>query len=83
MDASIDNLIIEHLEGLRSEVQTLRSEMHSEFRDVKQHPASVETTIVAAQHEAADLRGDSVRRQVSLDSLLERSQRIEKRLERS
>ena len=47
MDESIDNLIIEHLKGLRSEVQTLRSEMHSEFRDVKHRLASVETTIVA------------------------------------
>ena len=57
MEESIDNLIIEHLKGLRSEVQTLRSEMHSEFRDVKHRLTSVETTIVSAKHEAADIRG--------------------------
>ena len=45
MDESTDNLIVEHLKGLRSEVQTLRSKMHSEFMDVKHRLASVETTI--------------------------------------
>ena len=83
MDANIDNLIIEHLKGLRSEVQTLRSEMHSEFKDVKQRLASVEGAMVGVKHETADIRGDFVRQQVSIDSLLERIQRIERRLELS
>ena len=48
MDERVDNLIIEHLKGLRSEVQTLRAEMHSEFRDVKHRLVSVETTMVGA-----------------------------------
>ena len=81
--ADIDNLIIEHLKGLRSDVQTMRTEMHSEFKDVKQRLASVETSIVAAKHESADIRGDYVRQQVSIDSLLERIQRLERRLELS
>ena len=67
--------------GLRSEVQTLRAEMHSEFRDVKHRLVSVETTMVALKHESADIRGDYVRQQVSLDSLNERIQRLERRLE--
>ena len=46
MDESIDNVIIEHLKGLRSEVQTLRGEMHSEFKYVKHRMASVEAMIV-------------------------------------
>jgi ElaB/YqjD/DUF883 family membrane-anchored ribosome-binding protein len=61
LDESIDNPIIEHLKHLRSEVQTLRSEMHSEFRDVKHRLASVDTTIVATKHEAAHSRCDYVR----------------------
>ena len=70
--AEIDKLINEHLKGLRSDVQTTRTEMHLEFRDVKQRLASVESSIVAAKHESADIRGDPVRQQVSVDSLLER-----------
>ena len=83
MDESIDNVIIEHLKGLRSEVQTMRGEMHSEFKDVKHRLASVETMIVASKHESADIRGDYVRQQVSIDNLLERIQRLERRLELS
>ena len=70
--AEIDKLINEHLKGLRSDLQTRRTEMHSEFRDVKQRLASVESSIVAAKHESADIRGGPVRQQVSVDSLLER-----------
>ena len=84
MNENIDSPIIEqHLKGLRSEVQTLRNEMHSEFRDVKLRLASVETSMVGVKHESADIRGDVVRQQVSVDSLLERIQRLEKRLDLS
>jgi len=83
MDEGIDSLIIGYLKGLRSDVQSLRSEIHAEFRDVKLRLASVETAIVGAKHESADIRGDFVRQQVSLDSLLERIQRVERRLELS
>ena len=32
---NVDNLIIEHLRGLRSEVAGMRTEVQSEFKDVK------------------------------------------------
>lgn len=83
MDEGIDHLIIEPLKGLRSDVQSLRSEMHAEFRDVRLRLSSVETAIVGAKHESADIRGDFVSQQVSLDGLLERIRRIERRLELS
>lgn len=83
MAEQIDNGIIEHLKALRSDVQTLRTEMHLEFKDVKLRLSSVETAIVSMKHELADTRGDYGRRQVSIDSLVERIQRIEKRLELS
>ena len=83
VDEYIDTLIIENAKGIRREVQTLRGEMHSAFRDPKHRLASVETTNIAAKHESADIRGDYVRQQVSLDNLLERIQRLEKRRELS
>lgn len=33
------------------------------------------------KHESADIKGDYVRQQISLDNLVERIQRIEKRLD--
>ncbi len=41
MSDNVESLILEHLKGLRSEVQTVRTEMHTEFKDVKQRIASV------------------------------------------
>lgn len=35
MIENVENLILEMLKGLRNEVQTVRSEMHDEYRDVK------------------------------------------------
>ena len=81
MDEYIDTLIIENVKGIRREVQTLRGEMHSAFQDVKHRRAGIETTVVAAKQESADIRGDYVRQRVSLDNLLERIQRLEKRRE--
>lgn len=81
MSDNVESLILEHLKGLRTEAQTLRSEMHVEFKDVKHRIASVETVIVGMKHESADIKGDYVRHQVSLDNLIERIQRIGKRLD--
>jgi hypothetical protein len=35
MSENVENLVLEHLRGLRSDIQALRAEMHSEFKDVK------------------------------------------------
>ncbi len=83
MADSVDDFVIEHLKALRSDVQTLRTEMHVEFKDVKLRLASVETAFVSIKHEMANGRGDYVRQQISIGSLVERIQRIEKRLELS
>ena len=68
------------LKALRSDVLTVRSGMHVEFKDVKHRLASVETAIVGMKHELADVKGDYVRQQVNIDGRIERTQRIEKRL---
>ena len=40
MTDNIDNLLLEHLRGLRNDVASLRKEMHEEFRDLKQRLVS-------------------------------------------
>lgn len=75
------NLILKHLRILRSEIQTLRTEMHTEFKDVKLRMSGIENAMVSVKHDSADIRGDYVRQQISIDNIVERIQRIEKRLE--
>lgn len=58
MAGQVDNVIIEHLKALRSDVQTLRSEKHVEFEDTKLRLSSVDSAIVSMKQEFADTRGD-------------------------
>ena len=81
MSDNIENLLLEHLRQLRSDIASLRTEMHEEFRDVKLRLGSVETAVVAVRRDATDQMGDVVRQQLRIDQLAERLERIERRLE--
>ena len=47
MTENVENLILEHLRVLRSEIKTMRTEMHSEFKDVKLCMSSIENAMVS------------------------------------
>ncbi len=47
MTDNVENLILEHLRVLRSEIQTMRTEMHTEFKDVKLRMSSIENAMVS------------------------------------
>lgn len=81
MTENVDNLVLEHLRALRSDVQTLRTEMHSEFKDVKYRLSSLELAMSGVKRDQAESLGDYARQQIGIDNLVERIQRIEQRLE--
>ena len=81
MSENIENLILEHLRVLRNEMASMRTEMHEEFRDVKLRLGSIESALVSVRRDAADQMGDVVRQQLRIDQLVERLERIERRLE--
>ena len=81
MSENIENLVLEHLRALRTEVAGLRTEMHEEFREVKLRLGSVETAVVAVRRDSADQMGDVVRQQLRIDQLAERLDRLERRME--
>lgn len=83
MTENVENLILEMLKSLRNEVQTVRSEMHTEFRDVKLRLVSLERGQAKGHADYADLYGDHARQQAAIDRLVERIERVEKRLELS
>ena len=78
---NVEHILVEHLKGLRSDIAGLRSEMHTEFRDVKARLSHLEASIAGARRDGALAAEDFARQQVSIDALVERIQRIEKRLE--
>jgi chromosome segregation ATPase len=80
---NVENLIIEHLRALRSEIQTFRTEMQGEFRDVKARLSTLEVALSGVKRDQAESLADYARQQMSLDQIVERIQRIERRLELS
>ncbi len=77
MGENVENLILEHLRGLRSG----QDRMENELREIKARITSLEAGVAGFRRDTAHDRDDIVRQQVSLDQLNERIQRIEKRLE--
>ena len=78
---NVENIVIGHLKSLRSEVATMRSDMQAEFKDVKARLSHLDASMAGVRRDGALSAEDFARQQISIDSLVERIQRIEKRLE--
>lgn len=79
MAENIDNIIIEHLKAIRVDI----AEVKADTADIKQRLHSMDMSVIDLRRNDVHLYEDSARQQVSLDTLLERIKRIEKRLELS
>lgn len=72
-----DNLVLEHLRHIRSRVDQIADDI----TDLKQRISGLESAMVLVKREVAYGDETDARQQVSLDRLIERIQRIERRLE--
>jgi len=79
MTDDIDNLILEHLRHIRGRVDQLAEDM----TDIKHRMTSLETGMALVKREVVAGDDTDARQQVSLDRLVLRIERIEKRLELS
>ena len=76
---STDNLVIEHLRAIRTEIAAVKSDT----ADTRQRVISIETSIVDMRRNVVHVFEDFAHQQLTMDKLLDRVQRIEKRLELS
>ncbi|TAJ77050.1 MAG: hypothetical protein EPO42_11050 [Gallionellaceae bacterium] len=81
MSDNVENLVLEQLKALRSEILTFRSENQSEFSEIKHRLSRVESGIAGMRGENAGTQEDVYRQQAVIDTIKERLQRIERRLE--
>lgn len=81
MSENVDNLVLEQLRALRNEILAFRSENQSEFSEIKHRLTRVESSIASMRGENVGTQEDVYRQQGVIDSIKERLQRIEKRLE--
>lgn len=77
MGENVENLILEHLRGMRSSQERIENEL----REIKNRITSVEAGVAGIRRDSAHDNDKIVSQQVGLDQLAERLERIEKRLE--
>ncbi len=77
MSESVDSLVLEYLRHIRGRVDQIAEDMF----DVKHRLSSLETAMVLVKREVASGDETDARQQVSLDRLVERIARIERRLD--
>ena len=79
MTDNVENLIVEHLRHIRGRVDQIAEDM----TDIKHRMTSLEAGMALVKREVAAGDDTDARQQVSLDRLVQRIERIEKRLELS
>ena len=77
MADNVENLILEHLRGMRGSQERVEHEL----REIKNRITSLEAGVAGIRRDSAHDNDKIVSQQVGLDQLAERVERIEKRLE--
>jgi outer membrane murein-binding lipoprotein Lpp len=77
MSDNVNNIVLEHLGHIRSRVDQIADDMS----DLKHRMSSLESAMVSVKHEVAHGDETDARQQVTLDKIIDRIQRIERRLE--
>jgi chromosome segregation ATPase len=74
---STDNLIIEHLKAIRTEIASVKADT----TDTRQRIGSIETSLLDMRRNVVHVFEDIAHQQLTMDKMLDRAQRIEKRLD--
>ncbi|WP_058558336.1 hypothetical protein [Thiohalocapsa sp. ML1] len=77
MTADIESLVLEHLRHIRGRVD----QIGDDITDLKHRMSSLETAMVGVKRELTHGDETDARQQVSLDRIVERIERIERRLD--
>jgi hypothetical protein len=77
MTDNIESLVLEHLRHIRGRVDQIADDMS----ELKHRMSSLESSMVMVKHEVAHGDETDARQQVTLDKIMDRIQRIEKRLD--
>lgn len=77
------NIIIEHVKALRGEMEAFKAEVHQDQDDIKQRLTSIERGLLRGREDTAQVQEEVYRQQASLDAIVKRIERIERRLELS
>lgn len=81
MNDNVENLVIEQLKALRNEIKDFRNNYERDASDIKHRLTRVEEGITGLRKENIGVQEDIYRQQTTIDTINERINKIEKRLE--
>ncbi len=81
MTSETDNLILEHLRQLRNDITNFRQQVTDDMADIKNRLSGVESGMALVTREFSFSQETDARQQVSIDKIVARIERIERRLE--
>jgi len=81
MTDDVANLVLKQLRGPRTDIQGLREEVHAEFKGLKLRLSSLEGAAVGSGRDTATTQEDVYRQQGRIDQIIERLERVERRLD--
>jgi septal ring factor EnvC (AmiA/AmiB activator) len=81
MSRETDNLIIEHLKGLRNEIGDSRTEVTQKLDDITLRVSSLESHVAALRRDIALIHEDIAVTHLRLDHIEKRVEQIERRLD--
>ncbi|MHB0887245.1 hypothetical protein [Acidithiobacillus sp.] len=81
MTDNMENLVLEHLKAIRNELRDFRTRFDEEMDDIKTRLSGLEMTMISVKREVNYGEEVDARQQVSLDRILKRLDRLERRLE--
>lgn len=73
----MDNLILEHLRAMRTDL----ADVKSDISDIRQSMSSIDGSVIDLRRSYLHLHEDVAMQQLSMEKMVERVQRIERRLE--
>jgi tetrahydromethanopterin S-methyltransferase subunit G len=77
MTETVENMILEHLKRFQAGQERIERQM----KEVKERLTQVEISVAGVRGDLAHITGDQARQQAVLDTMSERIDRIERRLE--
>ncbi len=77
MSEKVENLILEHLRGMRGS----QDRVEQELREIKNRITNLESGVAGIRRDSAHDNDKIVQQQIGLDHLNERIEKIEKRLD--
>ena len=77
MSENIDNLLIEHLRAIRTEIAKVKDDTN----EIKMRLTSIDERLTLTEKGIANIHGDLSMLQIRMDKQADRIERIEKRLE--